>query len=131
MVFPFCADVTTLDGASASVAINDTQQFLQELQLLASPLANASDYLQVGCTATILNIESHSASKKLMHLQMGFMLLCRDKSSNSYFLGPANSARSIGFLLVCCIYPWLNLRKIAIDCECDCNAGIEIWPKRI
>ncbi|KAK9907532.1 hypothetical protein WJX75_005468 [Coccomyxa subellipsoidea] len=39
-------NVTTLGGASASVAINETQQFLQELQLLASPLANASDYLQ-------------------------------------------------------------------------------------
>ncbi len=38
-----------MGGLSVSAAINDTQSYLQELQLLASPLANAQDYLQVRC----------------------------------------------------------------------------------
>lgn len=34
-------------GASISAAVTETQQFLQDLGQLASPMANANDYLKV------------------------------------------------------------------------------------
>ncbi|BDA50790.1 hypothetical protein COCOBI_17-0070 [Coccomyxa sp. Obi] len=71
-------NLTTLGGSPFAVAINDTQQFLQDLQLLADPAANANDYLQALTSAR--DAFENSCAKEKVELPKLVKPYCTGKS---------------------------------------------------
>ncbi|CAL8462696.1 g2229 [Coccomyxa elongata] len=106
-------NLTTLGGTPWVVAINDTQQFLQDLQLLADPAANANNYLQVLTSAR--DIFEHSCAKEKVDLPKLVKPYCTGKSMQ-LSLVPWSCVLDDNTALLSCTPAYLTFSKYADSC---------------